>query len=257
MKGLIYVVAFTIGSAMGPIALAPASPQSSSISDTVSRSAADETVGTPDEAAQPLVGQVEEAVDAKVVIEAPSRGRVGELIRFDVSQSVADSVKWLLVPGSADFESYDDGRRAVFSARAPGDYMFIIAVAKGGSVDVITHTVKVEGPPQKPESQSLADWVPYWLYPVQLPREEALRLAESFEDVAARITALSTPKGVIEATAEANRAALGDSLDSWKPILVKIQSALANRARAGTLTTPEQHRETWREIAAGLRRYAQ
>jgi len=134
--------------------------------------------------------------------------------------------------------------------------MFIIAVAKNGTVDVVTHTVRIEGPPKKPESQSLAEWIPYWLYPLQLPKEEALKLAESFEDVAARITALSTPKGIIEATQEANRASLGDSLPAWVPLMKKIQAALANQAKAGTLVTPEQHKIIWLEIAKGLRRYA-
>jgi len=121
---------------------------------------------------------------------------------------------------------------------------------------VVTHTVKIEGPPPKPESTSLTEWVPYWLYPMQLDPAVAVKLAESFESVSDRITALSTPKGIIEATAEANRAALGDELDAWKPLLKKIQATLANMARANTLTTPEQHKAVWLEIAEGLRKYA-
>ena len=238
MKGLIYGVAFAIGLAAGPTTLGRAQ------ADTVKKPGK-----TP--------GVSLQQASATIVIDAPTKGRVGELIRFDLTKSDADSIKWLLKPGSADFESYNDGRRAVFSARTAGEYMFIIAVAKGGTVDVVTHTVKIEGPPEKPESQSLADWIPYWLYDMQLPREEALALAQSFEETAERITALSTPQGIIEATGEANRVALGGSLEAWKPLLQKVKTALETRAKANTLTTPDQHKEAWREIAQGLRKYAQ
>jgi hypothetical protein len=192
---------------------------------------------------------------AIIVLEAPTRGKVGELIRFDLTKSEADSFKWL-APGE-DFEVYANGTRAVFSARAPGEYTFTVAAALNGTVDVVKHTVTITGPPKKPETASLAEWIPYWLYPMQLDKEEALMLAVSFEDVAERITAISTPKGIIEATAEANRTALNGSLPAWKPLLVKVQASLANKARAGLLSTPEQHKETWNEIATGLRRYAE
>ena len=197
-----------------------------------------------------------ESQQAKVILTAPTTGEVGELIRFDLTKSVADSIKWLLRPGSPDFESYDNGRKAVFSARHPGEYTFIIAVAKAGTVDVITHVVKIKGPPKEPTTPDLALWIPYWLYPLQLPKDEALRLAEAFEDTASRITPLSTPKGIIEATAAANRAALGKSLSAWKPLLAKLQATMKNRAKEGKLTTPEQHKAMWLEIARGLRAYA-
>ena len=272
MKGLVYVIAFIIGSALGPVALAPVSFVAAGSQDQAFVQSADspgtsyqpvgDTSDGSDSPTVPVSGPdgdtplARETVDAKVAIDAPTRGRVGELIRFDLTRSEADSIKWLLLPDSVDFEVYQEGRRAVFSARAPGSYMFIIAVAKAGTVDVVTHTVKIEGPPPKPESTSLTEWVPYWLYPMQLDPKLALKLAVSFEEVSDRITALSTPKGIIEATAEANRAALGDELDTWKPLLKKIQASLANMARAGVLTTPEQHKETWLQIAKGLRKYA-
>ena len=245
MKGFLYVFTLTV---------ALATPTMCNSGGTASQ-AFGQDQATPETVVQ--VGhEGVETETAKVIIDAPTRGRVGELIRFDLTRSVADSIMWRLLPASGDFESYDEGRRAVFSARTPGDYMFIIAVAKGGTVDVITHTVHIEGPPAKPDTHSLTEWVPYWLYPMQLNREEALKLAQSFEDVAGRITAISTPKGIIEATAEANRTALGNSIEAWKPLLIKIQAALGNKAKAGTLMTPDQHKEVWLSIAKGLRKYA-
>jgi hypothetical protein len=200
----------------------------------------------------PVVQQSGE--QARIVLEAPTKGKVGELIRFKVT-SEADSIKWLAP--TEDFQIYDDGRLAVFSGRTPGVYTFTVAAALGGTVDVVQHTVTITGPPKKPTTDDLSLWIPYWAYGFQLNKEEASALAASFEDVADRITALSTPEGIIKATSEANREALGGSLATWKPLLVKIQSSLANKARAGLLKTPEQHTETWSEIARGLRRYAE
>jgi hypothetical protein len=236
MKGICYVAATLLALA--------------AISYTPARSAN----GSPGQA----VGQAPaEGHQARIELTAPETGRIGELIRFDLSESDVDSIKWLLVPGSADFETYNSGRNAVFSARVAGEYMFIIAAAKDGTVDVITHIITIKGPPERPATESLTQWIPYWLYPLNLPKDEASALAGSFESVSSRITELSTPEGIIEATAQGTREALGASLTSWKPLLGKIQVALAKRAHAGSLTSPQQHKETWSEIAKGLRSYAQ
>ena len=204
----------------------------------------------------PLCAQDTEvpAKTACVTVESPTSCRIGELVRLDASMSVADSISWILVPESVlDIEVYDSGRRAVFSARVPGEYRFIVACAKDGTVDVKTFTIIAVGPPEAPLSDSLAEWIPFWAYPLKLSSEDAGRLAASFEEVAAR-TDLTTPATWIEATAISNRAALGDNLSLWKPILNKIGEALLKKAQAGELTTPEQHREMWLQIASGLRK---
>ena len=209
---------------------------------------------TTDGPVGPVVQQSNEQV-CHIELQAPTKGKVGELIRFDLTKSVADSIKW--ITPSEDFESYEGGTRAVFSARNPGVYTFTIAAALGGTVDVVTHTIAIEGPPEKPESASLAEWIPYWLYSMQMDKTEALNLAKSFEDIASRIDTLSTPKGIIQATATANKAVLLGSLPKWMPLLKKIQASLANMSRAGLLKTPDQHKAVWNDIATGLRKYAE
>jgi len=250
MKGFVHAIAsfFIIATLV-----CPATPQT-----TRNPPQSDVSVGEPASSSVQSAASEEVAEGtARIILNAPTRGRVGELIRFDLTKSEADSVKWLVVPGSMDFESYADGRKAVFSARAPGEYTFIIAAAKGGTVDVIRHTVTIKGPPKEPTTPDLAQWVPYWLYTMQLDKDMALRLAESFEATSERITPLSTPKGIIEATKEANRAALGDSITEWTPLLKKIQSSLINMAKRGELTTPAEHKAVWNAIATGLRKYAE
>lgn len=192
-----------------------------------------------------------EPTTAQITLDAPDTARVGELIRFDASESTADSFKWIH-PETKDFLTYDNGKHAVFSARVRGEYQFILACAKEGEVDVVSHTVRVIGPPSQPTSQSLTEWIPYWAWPMNLPHEEAQALADNFEQIANR--KLAEPEDWIKATAETNRETLGDSLPKWKPMLDKIQTVLEKRAKEGSLTTPDQHVETWLEIAEGLRK---
>lgn len=200
-----------------------------------------------------LLGQAGPTAEAKIVLVAPSTARIGELVRFDVSGSAADSFKWLLVPMSEDFLVYDSGARAVFSARTAGEYRFVIAVAKNGVVDVVTHVVRIIGSPTMPTTDDLATWVSYWVLEANLPKEECEKLAASFEAVAARKDELLTPSDWIKVTAKSNRAALGDRLSAWAPVLDKIGAELANRAGGGTLSTPEEHEKIWLEVAEGLR----
>jgi len=205
---------------------------------------------------------------AKIIIKAQTIAEVGELVRFDVSSSQAESFKWILVPESPDFEVYNDGRRATFSARKEGEYMFIVACAYKSKVDVTTHIVTVGTPGPKPNSYpnvsrpdsnaEVVDWVPYWCALTQRPQDGALKLSASFDGVAATISAgvNTTPNEIINATSESTRQALGDSIEDWKPFLLSLQNQFKDRAAAGTLVSPDQHAKMWREVATGLRAYA-
>ena len=201
------------------------------------------------EPADPVVPS--QSKEAKIVLEAPSAARVGELVRFDVSASVADSFKWLVVPQTVDFEVYAEGRKAVFSARMPGEYEFIVACAKNGTVDVVRHVIIIRSPPSHPATDSLEEWIPFWAYSLTLPSSDAEKLAAVYEEVAAANH--QKPEDWIEATAAATRAS-NINLELWKPLLKKIGEALLKKAQEGKLTTPEQHKAQWLEIAAGLRK---
>lgn len=202
---------------------------------------------------------------AHTVIKAQEVAEVGELVRFDLSESAAQSYKWILVPDSVDFETYRDGEAAVFSARKPGEYMFIVACAYNGSVDVATHIVTVgkvvpDVPDvSKPDAVAGIDkWAVYWCATNKLPSDEAKKLAGSFEAISAQIAAGTLQKAseIIKATANANRKALDDSLSDWLPVLRELQAVMKEKAEQGELLTPDQHKVLWREIAKGLRDYA-
>jgi hypothetical protein len=203
---------------------------------------------------------------AHIVIEAQEVAEVGELVRFDLSESTAQSYKWILVPESVDFETFRDGEVAVFSARKPGKYMFIVACAYNGSVDVAIHVVivkKKSGPDEpdvsKPDAVAGIDkWAVYWCATNKLPSDEAKKLAGSFEAISAQIAAGTLQKAseIIAATANANRKALGASLPDWLPVLRELQAAMKEKAEQGELLTPDQHKVLWKKIAEGLRNYA-
>jgi hypothetical protein len=171
----------------------------------------------------------------------------------DFNPSIAVEFRWLLVPDSVDFLVFDSGSRAVFSGREAGEYQIIIGCAVAGTLDVVSHTIRIVGPPEVPAQGAFDELIPYWIWSNPLPSEECQALAASFELIAGRIEDLSTPTDWIEATAQANRTVLGDQINIWSGVLEKIGSELLRKAQAGELTTPEEHRKVWLEIAEGLR----
>jgi hypothetical protein len=195
-------------------------------------------------------------VEARIVLSGPeSSVKIGELVRLNVADSNAASFKWLLFPESSrvDLEVYDSGRRATFSARVGGKYQFIIAAAKGDSVDVISYNVTVIGPPKEPTDDSISTWIPYWVATYNLPNEEKLKVAAAFESVAARSYELPDANAWIKATADANNNALGVRVEAWKPFLLKIGEKVRDLALAGEISTPEDHARVWIQIAKALR----
>jgi hypothetical protein len=195
----------------------------------------------------------DEQAEAKIVLVAPTSCRVGELVRFDVSESSATSFKWILTPDLKDFLVYDAGARAVFSARTAGEYEFIVACAKGDTVDVVRHIVTILGPPHMPQTDSLLDWVPYWNWTLDLPKAELESMAASFEEIAARADEFDDIGDFIKATAKVSRATLGDRVEAWKPLLDKVGANLSEKAETGAMTTPEECRDEWLRVAEGLR----
>jgi len=211
------------------------------------------TKGTPPLAQETNRIEVPDFNPAKLVLVAPTSARIGELVRLDVSESIAVEFRWLLVPDSVDFLVFDSGSRAVFSGREAGEHQIIIGCAVAGTLDVISHTIRVIGPPEVPAKDAFNELIPYWMWSDPLPSEKCQALAASFESIAARIEELPTPTDWIEATAQANRTVLGDQFDVWSGVLEKIGNELLRKAQVGELTTPEEHRKVWLEIAEGFR----
>lgn len=203
---------------------------------------------------------------AEIIIEGPAEIKVGQLARLTVEKSNGKTFKWKVLPATDNFQVYDDGRRAVFSSPIIGEFVFIVASANDGDVDVKTLTIKVtnEGGPIGPSptptpvnpATGLAGKVYEWSKSVTSANKkaEAGKLAESFSNIAKQIQdeQLTTADQIIAATKTGNQAALGNVLQSWVPFLEQLQKEMKTQAEAGLLVTPEQHAIMWRQIAEGL-----
>jgi len=201
---------------------------------------------------EPLMTQVVVESTAKIVLNAPSSARVGELVRLDASESTADSYRWVLVPESADFEVYAEGSKAVFSARAPGEYLFFLSIAKDGTVDSIVHRIRIIGPPDAPsDALDVAGSVRYWLWTVQGSDEEKAALADAFDAVAG-MDLTEAPSWIYETKRQVTEA-LGDAKPRWNGFLMKIGGLMQALGEAGVMIEPDQHAEVWRQIAQIIR----
>jgi len=196
---------------------------------------------------------------ATVLIKAPAKVKAGELVILSVETSNATAFTWQVVPATKDFLVIDEGRRAVFSHGASGSFMFIVAAAKGDTVDVKTHIVSVTGPTNVGPGTDLTAKVASWCVKIESPtkRDEALKLAQSFLSVSAVISTGMTPADIVEATKKSNQDALGSNINLWLPFLEGLQLELKAQAAAGQLADAEAHAKAWRAIGEALKTYAE
>lgn len=131
---------------------------------------------------------------APLEMKCPDECVIGELVRIECNQDVS----WQIIPENKDFAA--DGKRAYFSSRSEGEYTII---AVGDKRRSLVKKLKVVG---------VAEPLAAVLKKIKGTKEEAIKLAQSFR-------ALSKEPIDIEATAAANRVALGKNLDAWKPFL--------------------------------------
>lgn len=206
----------------------------------------------------PVAPDVCEA-EACIVLKAPERAKVGELVVLDVSESVATSFKWDVSPTTQNFLIIDGGKRLVFSSSEPGEFTFTVAAANKDTVALAIHRIRVTGGPA-PDNGTVSKVVG-WCKQVQTadPKAEASRLATSFETVAsfAELGVLESPADLVAATRKANQDALGGSLEQWKPFFEQLQKELTAQAQAGKLNDVASHAPLWRAIAEGLRSFAE
>jgi len=174
---------------------------------------------------------------AEIKLKAPDTCVIGELIVFDALESDSEVLVWEIVPPTEDFKAR--GKEAFFSSRQDGDYLIIIA---GSGPVLLVHSIHVQG------SNSLDSRIKELLKKVVTTngREEAIKLAQSFRGV----TGTSITE-ILDATAKANRAALGDSLGNWIPFL----DGLAAYLDSTNLESRDDYIKTWNAIADAIERH--
>lgn len=207
------------------------------------------------------VAATDDAPAAKLVLKAPAKCVVGELVRLDLRESVVGGVQWRVLPDTPDFEVIENGQRAFFSSRVPGSYLFIVAGAKGDTALLTHHTIVVDGavpgpgpgPGPGPVVQTLAEQVTAMVaaIPAYEGRDAQIKgVAQVFRKMAEGSDI--SPDQILEATAVANSAVLGDNLEKWVPFLDKLGELLDGMVDGGKLTTRDDYKATWLEIAKGL-----
>ena len=200
----------------------------------------------------PVAGQQEPEVTDGIVLDAPDLAEVGELVRFDASDSTVN-LTWQILPHTDDFEVIEGGKRAFFSSRVTGSYLVIIAGAKDDTPFLQHFTIVVEGDEVAPGPATLATKVASWVRRVEdydAKADDGRRLAANFRKIA--IATEVDIDQILKDTAVGNSAALGDNQDKWVPFLEELGAELDAYIDAGELETREHYRNTWLQIAKGI-----
>lgn len=208
----------------------------------------------------PIAGQAEVdegAFSGGLIIQAPDECEVGELVRIDATKSDVDHFTWQIIPATPDFEVIEDGRRGLLSARiasAGQSFLIIISAAKklddGSVVSYLQHhTIDVLGEAPEPGPENISTRVRRWTREVEdYPKREAhaLALAQVFRKLGTAEDI--TVDQILQATATANTAVLGEDLERWMPFLKPLGEELDTIE----LETREQYKDVWLKIADGI-----
>ena len=209
----------------------------------------------------PATSEVVVSGDAlEIIIESPDAVQVGQLAVIDASKTDADSYAWTVAP-SSEFRLFEGGTHLVFANALPGDYLFVIAAAKGGKIGMLEKIVTVEGQAPTPGPEGFSGRLTRVFDEVKSPdkKTEGTKLSETFKTVASMIAAgvLKTLDDVQTATFEMNKDALGANRELWSPVSAEISAEMQKRAENGTLSTLQEHQAAWREVAEILRQAAE
>lgn len=204
-------------------------------------------------AGQTIDAEVEIA-DGGIQLEAPIECEVGELVRLDARNSNVDSVVWDILPKTSDFEVVD--LRGFFSARNGGEFLILIAGAKGGKAFLYHQKITVNGecdksfPPLSDLTLKVKSWVRNLLTDVPARDAKLKALADVFRRLSEGDINVNK---ILESTALANSAVIGkEDLKEWLPFLDRLGQELDSMGAKGELRTADQYRVAWRAISIGL-----
>ena len=186
-----------------------------------------------------------------IVLRAVNSAVVGELIVLDASNSLVDDLIWKVVPETQDFQVFEDGKRAALSSRHEENYLVTIAGAKAGKAFLVQQVIPIFPNGPTPNGAPVTDKIKKLVFRIpsyEGKEEHAKGLARIFRETAES----TSTESMLEATAVANTAFLGDRLEEWKPLLTELKKEFDARLAAGELETPEQYRTLWFQIADGL-----
>ena len=217
----------------------------------------DDTVHVKPEISMVVYGQDDqEDQKAEVVIKAPTRVKVGDLIVIDLSESLGAGFDYEVEPMPPGLRTFDNGRIIVCGTGSENVvFNFMVSCALDGDSDIAIHKVTVTVDTSE-DKVDIVSKVAEWAALVDSPntREDALKLSQSFSSVAVVIEqgTFKNTKDLVRATAMSNRDALNGNLEHWVPFL----DALMLQLRSMSISDVKSHAVVWRDVAAGLQEYA-
>lgn len=197
---------------------------------------------------EPVVDILATTSLSEMVVKIPAEVEIGELVRMDASENDVEGITWRIIPETPDFVIVDNGRRAFFSSRSGGEFLVIVAGARDGLAFLYVQTLTVTGSPVP--SSGLALKFSQWIK--KAPNADLTKLpgmAGVFRNLATGNTPIEE---MLDATALANSAVIGDSVDGLAPFLDALGKELDRLDKAGALETREDYQSVWLEIAAAL-----
>jgi hypothetical protein len=215
-------------------------------------------------AARPRCGVIEGprrvGVDKSAVLKVPL-----EQAGSQYSWRVAGDVSW--VPGENKQDAFcilldlPAGRHVVSFVSFDRGVHEVAVIESGESPDPTPPNPP--GPPTPPEPApddrfGLARDVAGWLAEIPPPHRAASdRLADSFLAVASAVAAgtLREPASILAETRSGNNRALGsaEAIEAWKPFGRRLEARLSELHKERRLTSADDYRQAWSEIAHGLR----
>ena len=202
---------------------------------------------------------------AEVVIKAPDRVNMGDMIVIDLSDSLGCGFDYAVEPMPPGLRTFDNGKIIVCgTGNMSVTYTFSVSCALDGDSDIAVHKVKVMGakpvgPPPSP-GEDIVNKVKDWASVVNSPtkRDDALKLAQSFASIAIIIEqgTFTTPTELVTATQTSNKDALNGNLEHWIPMLDSLMVELKAMAANNKLADAKAHAPVWRDVATGLKEYA-
>lgn len=203
------------------------------------------------------------------------------LVQLTVSNAAAEAaVLWDVYPeDNVDIREFADGL-LIFTA-PPGDYKIKLRLINGKQVDTLRAVVTIKGTnpapgpapgpnpgpgpapgpapsPVLPDGKfKLAAKALQWSSSVTSASKavEAKALAGALEGTiaAANAGAIKTIDEFLASSRDSNRQALGSAAEAWKPWFTSLKTECESLYSAGMLSTLEDNKTAFTELAAGLR----
>jgi len=186
-----------------------------------------------------------DSVSASAAIEAKETASVGELIRLRATGTEATAYSWVVVPPTEDFEAIGD--RAFLSARGPGQFTIVLAIATTEGVEQVTHVVVIGDGPKPPNSAITAALVRQWLNAVpenvrnasadnpvtgeKMTRQQAV--GQTFSDIATAAKELGSIRATNVMLTTGLAAAFGPGASDWRAFADRVDAALAVEEKRG------------------------